>query len=46
MKLISKAHETAIAILKDNMEKLHEIATYLLEKETISGEEFLQLLNA
>jgi len=46
MKLIKKAHETAIAILKDNMDKLHQLASYLLEKETISGEEFLKLLNA
>ncbi len=46
MKVINRAHETAIAILKDNMDKLHELANYLLEKETISGEEFLRLLNA
>jgi cell division protease FtsH len=46
MRLINKAHETAIAILKDNMHKLHELANQLLEKETISGDEFLRLLNA
>lgn len=44
--IIKKAHEKAIAILKENMEKLHELAHYLLEKETITGEEFLQILNA
>ena len=38
MRLINKAHETAIAILKDNMHKLHELANQLLEKETISGD--------
>lgn len=45
MNLIGKAHERAISILKDNMEKLHQLATYLLDKETISGEDFLRILN-
>jgi cell division protease FtsH len=45
MGIIKKAHQKAIAILKDNMEKLHELARYLLEKETISGEEFMGVLN-
>ncbi len=43
--IIKKAHEKAIGILKENNDKLHEIARYLLEKETITGEEFMQLLN-
>ena len=32
-------------ILKDNIEKLHELAAFLLEKETITGEEFMDILN-
>ena len=45
MRIISTAHEKAVGILKDNMGKLHEIAHYLLEKETITGEEFMHILN-
>ena len=33
-------------ILKDNEQKLHEIAQYLLEQETISGEEFMEILGS
>lgn len=44
--MIQKAHEKARHILKENEEKLHELAAYLLEKETISGEEFMQILQA
>ncbi len=43
--LIRKAHEKAIGILKADMDKLHELAAYLLEKETITGEEFMRILN-
>ena len=42
--LIKSAHEKAIGILKDNIDKLHELARYLLEKETITGEEFMAIL--
>ena len=42
--LINKAHEKAISILKENLPALHELAHYLLEKETITGEEFLDIL--
>ena len=45
LSLIRSAHEKAIGILKENMEKLHELAHYLLEKETITGEEFMEILN-
>ena len=45
MDIIGSAHEKAIGILKDNQEKLHELARYLLEKETITGEEFMEILN-
>ncbi len=43
--IIRQAHEKAVSILKDNLDKLHEIAHYLLEKETITGEEFMRILN-
>lgn len=36
VEIIRTAHEKAIGILKDNMDKLHELAKYLLEKETLS----------
>ncbi|MDD4752942.1 MAG: ATP-dependent zinc metalloprotease FtsH [Desulfitobacteriaceae bacterium] len=42
--IIKTAHEKAINILKDNMNKLHELAAYLVEKETITGEEFMGIL--
>lgn len=44
--IIQKAHEKAISILKENSEVLHKLAHYLLEKETITGEEFMDILNA
>ena len=43
---VKNAHEKAINILKDNMGKLHELSAYLLEKETITGEEFMKILNS
>ena len=43
--IIRKAHAKAAGILEENKGKLHELAKYLLEKETISGEEFMTLLN-
>ncbi|MBC8545644.1 ATP-dependent metallopeptidase FtsH/Yme1/Tma family protein [Clostridiaceae bacterium NSJ-31] len=43
--LIKAAHEKAINILKDNMDALHQLAQYLLEKETITGDEFMKILN-
>ncbi len=42
--LIGKAHEKAFSILKENLPALHELAHYLLEKETITGEEFMEIL--
>ncbi|MDF2501769.1 MAG: cell division protein FtsH [Anaerosporomusa subterranea] len=42
--IIKQAHEKAAEILKDNIDKLHELARYLLEKETITGEEFMEIL--
>jgi cell division protease FtsH len=46
LSIIKSAHQKAIDILKENMEKLHELARYLIEKETITGEEFMAVLNA
>jgi cell division protease FtsH len=43
--LIRTEHEKAKKILNDNMEKLEEISKYLYEKETITGEEFMGILN-
>ena len=42
--LIRAAHQKATGILRDNQSKLHELARYLLEKETITGEEFMEIL--
>lgn len=44
MDMIKNAHETAYKILEENKEKMHELAKYLYEKETITGEEFMQIL--
>ena len=46
VELVRKQHEKALAILKENRQKLDELATYLYEHETITGEEFMQILNA
>ena len=42
--LVRRQHEKAVGILKDNMDALHRLAAYLLEKETITGAEFMQIL--
>ncbi|WP_040214531.1 ATP-dependent zinc metalloprotease FtsH [Clostridium polynesiense] len=44
--IIKKAHEKAMNILKENINKLHELSAYLIEKETITGEEFMKILNS
>ena len=44
--LVRKQHEKALGILTDNRAKLDELAAYLYEHETITGEEFMQILNA
>ena len=43
--LVKKQHEKAAAILMENREKLEELSRYLYEKETITGEEFMAILN-
>lgn len=42
---VKQAHDKAVEILRGNMEKLEEISAFLLEKETITGEEFMEILN-
>ncbi len=44
--LVKKQHAKAIEILSENREKLDELAQYLYEKETITGDEFMKILNA
>ena len=43
--LVKKQHDKAYKLLEDNITKLHEITKFLYERETISGEEFLEILN-
>ena len=42
---VKKQYDKAEQLLKDNMPKLHELAKYLYEKETITGDEFMEILN-
>ena len=43
--LVKKQHNKAIKILMDNREKLNELTEFLYDRETITGEEFMQILN-
>ena len=43
--LVKREHEKAYRILEENRAKLDELAQYLYEKETITGEEFMAILN-
>ena len=43
--VVKQAHEKAVGIIRANMNKLDEIAQFLLERETITGEEFMEILN-
>lgn len=43
--LVKQQHGKAMEILEGNRQKLDELADYLYEKETITGEEFMQILN-
>lgn len=45
IKIINDCHQRAIDILNENIDKLHEIAGYLLQNETITGEEFMDILD-
>ena len=44
VELVKRQHEKAAGILMENREKLDELARYLYEKETITGEEFMKIL--
>ena len=44
VEIVREAHTKALQILKENETKLHELARYLYENETITGEEFMQIL--
>lgn len=44
--IIASAHRKALGIISDNINKLHELAALLLEKETISGDEFMAVLDS
>ncbi|NCC44560.1 MAG: AAA family ATPase, partial [Clostridia bacterium] len=45
VELVRTQHEKAMGILQENIMKLHELAKYLYDNETISGDEFMQILN-
>ena len=45
IKIVAQAREKADRILRENEGKLHELAEYLLRKETITGQEFMDILN-
>ena len=45
VEIVKKQHEKAKSILEENREKLDELAVFLYEKETITGEEFMEILN-
>ena len=46
VELVKKQHEKAVQILLDNRTKLDQLAQYLYEHETITGDEFMRILNA
>lgn len=45
VRIVKEQHNKAGQILKENEKKLHEIAEFLLERETITGEEFMEIFN-
>jgi cell division protease FtsH len=46
IEIVKKQHAKAVQILMDNHDKLRELSEYLYEKETITGEEFMSILNS
>ena len=46
VELVERQHQKALQILRDDRQKLDELARFLHEKETITGEEFMSILNA
>lgn len=45
VEVVKYQHDKATKLIQDNMAKLHELAKYLYEKETITGDEFMEILN-
>ncbi len=45
VKIVAKQYDKAKKLISDNISKLHELAKYLYEKETITGDEFMEILN-
>ncbi len=45
VELVKQSHQKALQILEENKDKLHELAKALYEKETITGDEFMEILN-
>lgn len=45
VELVSRQHDKAVKLLTDDREKLDQLAKHLYEKETITGEEFMSILN-
>ena len=45
VKLVKKQHDKARQLLMENRDKLQELSEFLYEKETITGEKFMQILN-
>lgn len=43
-RIIADAYERAVIVIRKDIEKMHELAEYLLDKETITGEEFMRIL--
>ena len=46
VEMVQKQHDKALQLLRDNEAKLHELASYLYERETITGEEFMTILRS
>lgn len=44
VEIVEKAHQKAVEIIKNDLDKLHRLAEFLLEKESITGEEFMRIL--
>lgn len=45
LKIIRNAHQKAAEMIKENSSKMHELSDFLLEKETINGDQFMEILN-
>lgn len=45
LRMIKEGHNKASRIIRDNLDKIHELTDYLINKETITGDEFMEILN-